>query len=995
MRRHTFVAVAASTALGVAVCLGGASASASPPSGQPSVKAPVTDAAAHGGRVIVVLKDQFSSLKVKRQGHQRRSATRASQRAIASDITAHGGSNLRSLVSVNAVAATMSAAEVRRLRANPTVARIQRDAPIVAAAPAALPAPTVSPRICPANPNKPLLEPEALTLTRFKSQPARPDDADAIATGKGVRVGLTGINALAGNPNFIRPNGEHVVIDSPTPNADNDDFAGGGDEWYGDASSVAGQGTVTYDFSKELPYSQLPAGCTFKIVGIAPDVSLVDTGFFGQIGDATPKLESEAIAGLDRAAIDDGVSVISESYGYGSIPGQTDFSAITEANDALVAAGITVVESSGDSGVGGTVEVPAYDPLVIDAGATTAYRLDAQAWGYTKWQSNQMAPLSSGGVTPANDVVDLVAPGDGGEASCSPASPTCPQTTLTEAFGGTSQSAPFIAGAAADVIQAYADSHGGTQPTPALVKQLLVGSAHDIDAPADEQGAGLLDVYAAVRAAQQQPGTTTTGSGPAAPSLIPSPTQLDVSGNGGTTSARQVTLYNASSHAATVRGTYRQQTAPQRIGQPVTEQVTAPPASQPVPAEGAQAAPDVTMRVPRGLSQLGVDFRTPNPANDAVLALLLFDPAGRLTEISYDYSGTPTGPVSNDEHVAVNDPAPGRWTARIVWNNGRSHLQDPPPTAGNYRGPVVVRFTGRHAQTSPATAAVTIPARSSRTVPVSVHLPDAPGDHPLSVQFSSSGGALASVPVTRRTLVPAAGGPVSFVLGSSVARESGPLKTLQFQVPAGHKDLRVTLNTADTNPDNVIDYFLVEPNGLDAFYDRTPSTTPQGVGASSQAGRAALVVANPPPGLWTLQAMLDLTTSGKHFEQVVKGTVAYNTSSVDPYSVPDSASTTLAPGASTTLRVGVTNTTRVGRTFQLTSADESVTGNPVYIPAGATVLVTGTLKVTAAAGTVVSGQLIVQSNGSDLSTSLAEQGYFFDAQSVAELPYEYTVASSG
>jgi len=942
--------------------------------------------------VIVILKNQYHGLKIKAQGRQRQATTLASQKSVTASITSHGGTQVRHLVSVNAVAAKVTAAEVQRLRSNPDVASIQRDMPIVARTAPQVPAANISQRLCPSNPNKPLLEPEALAVTHFMSQPAQPGDAARIATGVGVKIGLTGVNELAGNPNLIRPDGKHVVIDSPTPNEDDSNFDGGGDEWYGDASSIGGQGTVTYDFSKELPYSNLPAGCTFRIVGIAPGASIVDTGYFGQGTSDVPTTESEAIAGLDIAAIDDGVSVVSESYGYGAIPGQTDFSAITEANDELVAAGITVVESAGDSGVGGTVEVPAYDPNVIDAGASTTYRLLAQAWGYKHWDDNQIAALSSGGTTPDDNVLDLVAPGQGGEASCSPASPTCPQTTLTEAFGGTSESAPFIAGAAADVIQAYADSHDGAQPTPAMVKQILTGTAQDIGAPSDGQGAGLLDVGAAVRAAQQEPGSTVRSSSSA---LLPTPTQVNVSGNGGTSSQQSVSLYNASNRPQTVTGTFRRFSRPWQIGRTVTEPVTAPPSSQPLPAEGAQAARDITMNVPRGLSQLGVDMITPNPNNDAVLSLLLFDPRGHLAQVSYDYSDTPTGPVSNNEHVSIDNPMPGKWRARIVWNNGRSHLQDPPATPGSYRGNISVRFTGQAEIDNRASRAVTIAAHSSATIPLTVRLPYQPGDRPESVQFTSNRGTSVSVPVTRRTLIPSTGGRFRWQMGSSVARGFGPLKSMQIDVPPGENDLRITFHTADTSPDNIMDYFAVEPDGLDGYYDRTPSTTPEGVGASHQLGNAAIVVADPTPGVWTIQAMMDLTTSGKEFDQTIRGDISFNTARTTPVSIPDSSATVLPQGSSNTVSVQVTNTTGVGRTFTLLSTNGDVSGPNVYIAPNATALVTGTLTPTAAPATDVSGLIAVVSNGSALSPLLDSQGYFFDLQTLAAYPYEYTVGPPG
>src|SRR5215469_1772873 len=468
-----------------------------------------------------------------------------------------GATHIRTLSLLNAVAATMPAAEAQALSRTRGVKEVVPDATVIIGQGAKYNTKTVATsqvqkpaipatasdgqQLCNPSAKNPLVEPEALASIHATQ-------ANSIATGQGVVIGNVDADTLAGNPNMIRPNGQPVIIDAPDPTENV--FS---DEFNGDVSTMAAQGTVTYTYASRLPFSNMPADCSFRIEGDATGASILTTGFFNDTNSQGQIVapESQVIAGLQQA-VDNGVNVVSESYGFGALPGAND-DLLEPTNVAMVQAGVVVVESSGDSGLSGTVNIPADNPNVIDAAGTNDLRLLAQADGYTNgWLDDNMTTLSSGGTTPLSDVVDLAAPG---YLALAPVGVGNTMNLPTEGFGGTSESAPFISGAAADVIQAYRDTHGGATPTPAQVKQILTSTATDIGAASDQQGAGLLNIDAAVQAARQMPGTSVTHSN--TPELVANPTQLDVQGAGGSTAGTSVTLYNASSSTEKVTGTYR------------------------------------------------------------------------------------------------------------------------------------------------------------------------------------------------------------------------------------------------------------------------------------------------------------------------------------------------------------------------------------------------------------------------------------------------------
>ncbi len=173
------------------------------------------------------------------------------------------------------------------------------------------------------------------------------------------------------------------------------------------------------------------------------------------------------------------------------------------------------------------------------------------------WEDNNISALSSDGITEFNpSTVTVVAPGDRGWSLCS--------HDTTHFFGctdidkgdnpppsgppgGTSASAPETSATATLVISAYENTHNGNAPSPELVKQIIVSTAQDLGAPADRQGAGLVNTLKAVQLAESINGGTPTGS-----SLYVRQSSLNATVNAGQTAQFKVNVTNEGSAAQTV-----------------------------------------------------------------------------------------------------------------------------------------------------------------------------------------------------------------------------------------------------------------------------------------------------------------------------------------------------------------------------------------------------------------------------------------------------------
>jgi hypothetical protein len=315
---------------------------------------------------------------------------------------------------------------------------------------------------------------------------------------------------------------------------------------------------------------------------------------------------------------------------------------------------------------------------------------------------------------------------------------------------------------------------------------------------------------------------------------------------------------------------------------------------------------------------------------------------------------------------------------------------------------VTFQASGQNFSTSPASAPVTIAPRTAVSVPLNVAMPRAPGDWPESVQFSGTGGLESSVPVARRTLIPSADGSrFAATLTSSVSRGPGQIKTFFIRVPAGKKDLDVTLNAPDHSTDDQVYYYLFSPADLAPSVPESGNidvtavdTTPT---PDNPTGHASLIAPDPQPGLWEIDVMQSSTTDGTEFSQTVTGVVHYNKlAPVTETGLPTSASTTINTGATVPITVSVKNTTNHVGYFELQPSGNDITGGnvstPLELAPGARGTLTATLSPTAAAGTAVTGTLSVV-DSTDWGATEPAVGFPTSISDFHDFAYAYTVGS--
>ena len=833
---------------------------------------------------------------------------------------------------VDAIAARVPAAAVEQLAASPGVAAVIPDSTIAGPDPdaasagaAGIPVAAISSRAATVSPpagacsTTPQLEPEGLGLTNTDSTVVGAQTARSLGyTGAGVKVGFLADGIDPSNANLMR-GGTSVITDYQDFSGDGTSAPTAGGEAFLDANAIAGQGTQVYNvagFGAQVPAT---VKCDVRIEGVAPGASLVALKVFSKNDISTT---SGFLQAIDYAVNTEHVNVLNESFGSNPFPDITSLDAVKEFNDMAVAAGVTVVVASGDAGPYNTIGSPASDPNVISVGASTDFRFYAETdyagadkFAANGWENDNISSLSSGGFTQDGATLDMVAPGDLSFASCTPnltMYADCVNflghAAQVEESGGTSESAPEVAGAAALVIQAYREANGGATPTPAVVKQILLSTATDLGAPATEQGAGLLNSLKAVELA-----SCVADRDPVGQTLRLSSNQLNYVGKPGATASWAVTVTNTAKNAQTVAVSGREFTADSVIKESTVTLSDANSSHFTNWAGVNSNDGSVTFTVPPGQAVLNASIAWPANASEASnlnkrVRLILVDPSGKLAAHSL-----PQG-VGGYGNAQVLHPAAGTWTAEIF-----SDVSTSGGTAGKVEFGASVSRARSFAAVSPSSLSL-VPGASG-TVHVSAVVPSGAGDSSGAVVLNAgpaAGGAV-TVPVTLRGTVAAAlgkGGAFSGLLtgGNGRSPGEGQVATYAFTVPS---NLPMLLRNIDADvvlandPANQVSGYLIAPDGQTMGYGSSYLTTgfnSAGLPIESPRRQLSLYTSNPIPGVWTLVIDFTAPVPGNELSDPFTGRIRFNSVRFDRGKLPDAASVRIKRGTAATYKVTVHNT---------------------------------------------------------------------------------------
>jgi uncharacterized membrane protein len=260
-------------------------------------------------------------------------------------------------------------------------------------------------------------------------------------------------------------------------------YANNQENTWTDAGSAAGHGTHTAGTAiGSGKWRSSDSGEAAKYAGMAPAAKLIGQAIFQGGGVPSPTV-------LCDDAVEHGANISSNSWGWPGSNGNYDNTAVSYDGKVRSSFGkeFTVVFGTGNEGPG-TIRSPSTAKNVISVGATDNN------------DGTSVTGFSSGGPTDdGRTKPDVVCPGQlvasAGWRNMGSGKPSDGQNSYFYATG-TSMSTPGAAGAAA-VVMDYVNHTYGYEPSPALVKALMINGATPVEGykyPGNRQGWGLINL---------------------------------------------------------------------------------------------------------------------------------------------------------------------------------------------------------------------------------------------------------------------------------------------------------------------------------------------------------------------------------------------------------------------------------------------------------------------------------------------------------------------